>query len=66
MYKVIFGTTPIPFSIIFVTIEIDADIALACVCVAGVPPKYWVALVTLILFTFEVIVGNEPVLLKMI
>ena len=45
----------------FVTIEIDADIKLASVCVPEFTPKYWVASVTLILFTFEVIVGNEPV-----
>jgi hypothetical protein len=40
VYKVTVGNEPIPFAIIFVTIEIDADIAFACVCVAGVPPKY--------------------------
>ena len=62
MYKVTFGNEPIPFAIIFVTIEIDADIALASVCVAVFTPKYWVASVTLILlFVFKTIVGNEPV-----
>ena len=40
MYKVTVGKEPVPFAIMFVTIEIDADIALASVCVAGVPPKY--------------------------
>ena len=30
MYKLIVGALPIPFAIIFVTIEIDADINVDC------------------------------------
>ena len=48
MYKVTVGKEPVPFAIMFVTIEIDADIALASVCVAALTPKYCVASVTLI------------------
>ena len=40
VYKVTVGNEPVPFAIIFVTIEIDADIALASVCVAALTPKY--------------------------
>jgi hypothetical protein len=53
---------PVPFDIIFVTIEIDADIAFTSVCVADDAEMYCGVDVTLILFTvFRTSVGKEPV-----